>query len=148
MKTDLFYCTGTGNSLWVARMLAKELGDARIYPMNRIPGQSIANGADAVGVIFPVHIWGLPSRVIAFVDTLAEDPTPYHFAIAVNAGQVAATLVQLKRLMRAKGLSLLSGFEIAMPSNYIPWGGPGPEKKRLARFDKARQKIGEIAVAV
>ena len=148
MKTDLFYYTGTGNSLWIARMLAKELGDARIYPMSRIPGGNIDDGADAVGVIFPVHIWGLPPKVIAFVDTLAEDPTRYHFAIAVNAGQVAATLVQLKRLMRAKGLSLLSGFEIAMPSNYIPWGGPGPEKKQRARFDKARQKIGEIAVAV
>ncbi len=148
MKTDLFYYTGTGNSLWIARMLAEELGDAQIYPMSRIPGKSIESGADAVGVIFPVHIWGLPPRVIAFIDALAEDPTRYHFAIAVNAGQVAATLVQLKRLMLAKGLPLSSGFEIAMPSNYIPWGGPGPEKKRMERFDKARQKIGEIAVAV
>ncbi len=30
MKTDLFYYTGTGNSLWTARMLAKEMGGAEI----------------------------------------------------------------------------------------------------------------------
>ena len=141
MKTDLFYYTGTGNSLWVARELAKGLGDARICPMNRIPGEIIESGADAVGIIFPVHIWGLPHRVIAFVDALAKDPSRYYFAVAVNAGQVAATLLQLKRLMRAKGISLSAGFEIAMPSNYIPWGGPGPEEKRRERFDKARKKI-------
>ena len=148
MKTDLFCYTGTGNSLWIARELAKGLGDARIYPMNRIPGEGIESGADVVGIVFPVHIWGLPHPVIAALDGLAKDPSRYYFAVAVNAGQAAATLLQLKRLMQAKGLSLSSGFEIAMPSNYIPWGGPGPEEKRTARFDKARRKIGQIAAAV
>ncbi len=148
MKTDLFYCTGTGNSLWIARELAKRLGDAQTTPMSRIPGEMIEKGADAVGIVFPVHIWGLPNRVIDFVDALANGPSRYHFAVAVNAGQVAATLLQLKRLMQAKGISLSAGFEIAMPSNYIPWGGPGPEEKRRGRFDKARNKIGTIAAAV
>jgi ferredoxin len=148
MRTDLFYYTGTGNSLWIARELAKGLGDARIYRMSRIPGEVISNRVDAVGIIFPVHIWGLPHRVIAFADALPKDRPRYHFAVAVNAGQVAATLLQLKKLVHAKGLSLSAGFEIAMPSNYIPWGGPGPEEKRIGRFDKARIKIGTIAAAV
>jgi len=68
MKTDLFYYTGTGNSLWVARMLAKELGDARIYPMSRIPGGDIDEGADAVGVILEVHMCVLQSRLIILFD--------------------------------------------------------------------------------
>lgn len=36
MNTSLYYYTGTGNSLWIARMLAKELGDAGIIPISRI----------------------------------------------------------------------------------------------------------------
>jgi ferredoxin len=148
MKTDLFYYTGTGNSLWVARELAKGLGDAQIYPMSRIPREGISNAADAVGIIFPVHIWGLPYRVITFAEALPKDRPRYHFAVAVNAGQVAATLCQLKKLAHAKGILLSAGFEIAMPSNYIPWGGPGPEEKRIGRFDKARKKIVQIAAAV
>jgi ferredoxin len=145
MKTDLFYCTGTGNSLWTARMVARELGDARISP---ISGKTVESEADAIGIIFPVHMWGLPHRVIAFVDALPKDRSPYYFAVAVNAGQVAATLLQLKKLMHSKGLSLSAGFEIAMPSNYIPWGGPGPEEKRRGRFDKAAKKIAQIAAAI
>jgi NAD-dependent dihydropyrimidine dehydrogenase PreA subunit len=148
MKTDLFYYTGTGNSLWAARILANKLGDAGIIPISRIAGKPLDERADAVGIIFPVHMWGLPRKVIAFVDSLAKDPSRYYFAVAVNAGQVAATLLQLKKLMQSKGLFLSTGFEIAMPSNYIPWGGPGPEEKRIGRIDAARGKLGAIAAAV
>lgn len=148
MKTDLFYYTGTGNSLWTARLLAQKLGDADIIPISRIPGETVERRADRVGIVFPVHMWGVPRRVIAFLNALVKDPSRYYFAVAVNAGQVAATLLQLKKLMHAKGLSLSSGFEIVMPSNYIPWGGPGPKDKQIMRITRAREKIKTIADAV
>ena len=148
MKTDLFYYTGTGNSLWTARVLAKKLGDTDVIPISRIPGEMIERQADSVGIVFPVHIWGVPRRVIAFLNLLVKDPSRYYFAVAVNAGQVAATLLQLKKLMQAKGLSLSSGFGIAMPSNYIPWGGPGPKDKQMMRFTRAGEKIIAIADTV
>jgi ferredoxin len=31
-----------------------------------------------------------------------------------------------------------------MPSNYIPWGGPGPAEKQSARFTDANKKIVKI----
>lgn len=145
MKTDLYFYTSTGNSLWTARTLASELGNTEIIPMVSIAGLPVQSGADAVGVIFPVHIWGLPQRVIDFVNALAIEPSKYTFALAVNAGQVAATLLQLNRLMTSRGLCLSAGFDIVMPSNYIPWGGPGPEDKITARMNDAREKIKRIA---
>ena len=147
MRTDLYYCTGTGNSLWIARTLAGRLGAGRVSPMRPAAGEVSGSGADAIGIVFPVHIWGLPQRVIAFVESLVPNPARYHFAVAVNAGQVAATLVQLERLMAKRGMALAAGFEIAMPSNYIPWGGPGPREKQQARFDGATRKIERIAAA-
>jgi ferredoxin len=148
MKTDLFYYTGTGNSLWAARTLANALGDSEVLPIAGCPGPTVRSGADAVGILFPVHIWGAPRRVRAFVDALEPDPSRYHFAVALNAGQVAATLLQLKKRMDVRGLPLASGFELLMPSNYIPWGGPGPEEKRRQRMAGAREKLGRIAAAV
>jgi ferredoxin len=147
MKTDLFYYTGTGNSLWTVRMLAKEIDDAEIISISSTSGGPIVSGAEAIGIIFPVHIWGLPRRVIAFIDALEKNESRYYFAVAVNAGQVAATLIQLKKRMQAKGLSLSAGFELAMPNNYIPWGGPGPEEGQIRRIEAARNKIGRIAAA-
>jgi hypothetical protein len=98
MATELYVYTGTGNSLWVARQLAQELKDATI---DFIPNSSrdLRVEADRVGIVFPVHIWGLPFHVIQFVHRLQAKPDTYFFALAVNANQPAATLLQLKRLM-------------------------------------------------
>ena len=148
MKTDLFYYTGTGNSLWAARTLAEKLGDAELFPISRVWADAGRSGAEAIGLLFPVHVWGVPRRVIEFVRTMQKEPSRYHFAVAVNAGQVAATLLQLGKLMRARGLALSSGFQIVMPSNYIPWGGPGPQEKQLKKIVAGREKIGAIAAAV
>jgi Pyruvate/2-oxoacid:ferredoxin oxidoreductase delta subunit len=111
-------------------------------------GETVSSDADIVGLIFPVHIWGLPRRVISFGGALAKDPFKYYFAVAVNAGQVAATLLQLHKIMAAKGLTLSAGFDIVMPSNYIPWGGPGTKDLIMQRITDARGKIGNIATIV
>jgi len=144
MKTRLSIYTGTGNSLWVARQLVAALPSTRVEFM-RYPKKSFRVEADAVGIIFPVHIWGLPARVIQFVNHLKVKPGTYLFAVAVNAGQPAATLVQLKRLMAVHHLPLSLGYSVVLPSNYIPWGGPGPLAAQRQLFSKARGRIKEIA---
>jgi Fe-S-cluster-containing hydrogenase component 2 len=148
MKPMICYLTGTGNSLWVARTLARELGGGEPASIaDWKPGRE-RTGSRVIGLVFPVHIWGLPSRILQFVGELKALQPDYIFAIAVNAGQVAGTLVQLKKVLKKCGLNLSAGFEIAMPSNYIPWGGPGPREKQNYRFESARKKISSIAAAI
>ncbi len=142
MKTAMYYCTGTGNSLWASRTCADTLGGADVEPMVR--GDRI-RGYDALGLVFPVHVWGLPHRVIRFLDRLDGNSADYLFAIAVNAGQVAGTLLQLEKEMKHRNLKLSSGWELTMPSNYIPWGGPGPEDEWKARIAEAETKLAAIA---
>jgi ferredoxin len=143
MKTRLFVYTGTGNSLWVARRLALELKEATLEFMPHLAGD-LGVEADRVGVIFPVHIWGLPLRVIQFINHLQVKPETYLFALAVNAGQPAATLLQLQKLMSTRGLSLALGYSIVMPSNYIPWGGPGPIDTQQRLIREAQEKVKAI----
>jgi ferredoxin len=50
--------------------------------------------------------------------------------------------------MSPRGLSLSSGYSIVLPSNYIPWGGPGPMDAQQCLFSEAREKIKAIAAAV
>jgi flavodoxin len=66
MKTIIYYYTGTGNSLWTARLIAAELGNAALYPMSLMNGDAMAD-AEAVGLVFPVHMWGVPSLVLDFM---------------------------------------------------------------------------------
>lgn len=148
MSTTLYFNTGTGNSLWTARKLAHRLDDTELVAMVKTGKERVQPIADCVGLIFPVHIWGLPLRVTDFVNRMEIDPGKYCFAIAVNAGQVAATLVQLKKLLEIKGMLLSSGFSLCMPSNYIPWGSAPPAEKQQILFRQAEEKIARIAESV
>jgi len=147
MATKLYVYTGTGNSLWIARQLAEELKEATVGFIPTSSGE-LEVEADRVGIIFPVHIWGLPSHVIQFIRHLRARPKTYFFALAVNAGQPAATLLQLKKLMSARGQSLALGYSVVLPSNYTPWGGPGPIDIQQRRFREAQEKVKTIAGAI
>lgn len=146
MAAQIFYYTGTGNSLWVARKVAEGLDGAELVSMPECRRTQEVPGT--LGLVFPVYIWGVPAPVLRFVDSLKGLHPDYCFAVATNGGQVSNTLVQLKRVMRERGLSLSSGFEVRMPSNYIPWGGPGPKEEQEKRFKLAERKAAVIARAV
>ena len=147
MKTTICYYTGTGNSLWVARTLAQELGDAELVSIADWDIEKKTIDSDIIGFVFPVHMWGVPGRIIQFINEHRGCSKPgYVFAVAVNAGQVANTLVQLTNILKKKNLPLSSGFSVSLVSNYIPWGGPGPKSKQNALFESAREKISKIAV--
>jgi ferredoxin len=143
MKTVIFYYSGTGNSLWSAQLLAEELRDVKLCPMKQADALA-AGDAEVVGFIFPVHVWGIPVPVVQFIKKLSLRPRVYLFALAVNAGQVSRTLVQLRGMLARRGLKLAAGFSIVLPSNYIPWGGPGPLERRQVLFAAARKKIKGI----
>jgi ferredoxin len=141
MKTTIYFYTGTGNSLWTARKLSEILGNTELIPITLAGEGLIHSPSGNIGLIFPVHIWGLPLRVVEFLNRLSTDSAKYYFAVAVNAGQAAATLIQLKTLLQNKNLNLSSGFSISMPSNYIPWGGAiTQEISRIAASIRAKEE--------
>lgn len=145
MKTLLYYYTGTGNSLWIARELARRIeGEMELHSLG---GNYSVPAAECrrLGLIFPVHIWGVPRRVREFVDKLSVLTDCYIFALAVNAGQVAGTLQQLKNLLTERGMKLDAGFDLCMPSNYIPWGGAQPQEKQAELFASAQARLERIA---
>lgn len=148
MSSILYYYSGAGNSLWVARTLAAALGQVEVAPIADWQEDQQANAPDVLGIVFPVFIWGVPRRVIRFVNALKNLGDGYAFAVATNGGQVANTLVQLEKLFRKRGGLLSAGFDITMPSSYIPWGGPGPEEERRKLFDAALTKLLRIAACV
>jgi ferredoxin len=144
MKMQWYVHTGTGNSLWIARQLALELKEGSLHFMPLL-SRDFNVEADGIGIIFPVHIWGLPIRVIQFINHLQIKPETYFFALAVNAGQPAATLLQLQTLMATRERSLAVGYSIVMPSNYTPWGGPGPMDAQQRLYRQAQEKVKAMA---
>jgi len=148
METSIFFYTGTGNSLWVARTLGALLNASEIVPINLHKHEPLRCGSERIGLVFPVHIWGVPPPVVQFVSQLKAEPGSYFFAAGVNAGQIAATLVQLQNILLKKQLRLSSGFSIDLPSNYIVWRGAVSKEKQQKKFNAAMRKMERMATII
>ena len=60
MKADVYYFTGTGNSLVVARDIAQEIEGELISIPSVLGKGSISTHAKVIVIVFPVYMWGTP----------------------------------------------------------------------------------------
>lgn len=156
MQTDektqeniLFYYSGTGNSLWLARVLARKLGNTQLISMTDNTQLLMwTKQLPTVGLVFPVHAWGVPRRVLSFLDHLEKLRPSYCIALANHGGQVSNTLIQLGKELKQRHIDLSAGWEILMPSNYIIWAGADSEEKQKDHFRKAEEKLSVIAGSI
>jgi ferredoxin len=123
MSTEIYYFTGTGNSLAVARDLAEKLkGQLRSIPsvMDR---DSIQSAADVIGIVFPVYYAalggsGIPFIVERFVKKLKNLDSKYIFAVCTHGGGPVRTIECFGEMIRAQGGKLSAGFAVKMSNPY------------------------------
>ena len=68
----IFYFSGTGNSAWVARQIAKAQQEellAIAEEINKNKEYALKDG-EKVGFVFPVYAWGPPGIVLRFIRQL------------------------------------------------------------------------------
>jgi ferredoxin len=145
MKTTIFYFSGTGNCLKIARDLAAQLKDAEVVSVAKAVKGEIDISADRIGLVFPVYAFNPPLIVLDFIRKLQAPFDKYIFAITTYAGAQGCALWQVARHLKQKGLNLSAGFGILMPSNYTPFGGAIPLEKQEELFAAAFKRTGEIA---
>lgn len=145
MKNKLFYFSGTGNSLKVARDLADALGDAEIIPIpNVMAKDNMIIDSESIGIIFPVYMFGMPLIVNEFIKKLNCNKDQYIFAVATYGGQLGSALLQAGESLKERGLKLSAGFSVLMPGNYTPLYGAISIEKQQEMSDKEKARIVEI----
>jgi ferredoxin/flavodoxin len=115
MKTTIFYYSATGNSLRIAREIAKGLGGAEVIPLAKYRKADFKPEADRVGLVFPIIAWGAPRSVDEFVENIDVSGLRYIFAVASCGGTAAGTLPRLRAALRRKGSDLNAGFIVRSP---------------------------------
>lgn len=150
MKTIIYYFTGTGNTLAVARDLAAELGDTKLIPLRRAMQYGGATpDADAIGIAFPVYFLNMPGVVADFVRELQITGNPYIFGLATCGERPGGALFRLKELLASKGTVLSSGFVCVMPENFIgPVDLMGDADHRQEKYAAAKRRVPDIAAAI
>ena len=85
MKTTLIYFSGTGNSFYCAKEIAKELGETEIIPITIFNNEeNIAINSEIIGFIFPVYFADLPDIFKKFIMNIVPAENQYFFTIAIE----------------------------------------------------------------
>jgi len=138
MISEIFYFSGTGNCLAVARMInEKSVEKSEIIP---IPYGKSVTKADRVGFVFPVYCHKMPKIVERLISKMEFSSSPYIYAVATNNGVPGQSLFDVHKLLVKKRQSLSLGISIQMPGNAIETP-PDIELKLLSAME---QKVTEI----
>jgi len=148
MSTTIFYFSGTGNSLKVARDLAAGLGDANVISIPKVIDKEIDLSAQRIGIVYPVYMFGIPLIVSRFIRQLKVTQDKYIFAVATYGGKAGNTLEQNAAELKSQGLELAAGFLIKMPGNYTPLYEAIPVDKQNKMFDIEKQRIKDVSAIV
>ncbi len=112
MKTTIYYFTGSGNSLSIARKIAKGLAESEVVAIARVFDKEVKVSSRRIGFVFPVYAYGVPRMVREFVERLDLPADAYLFGVASNCGIPGPALSQLDRLLRRQGQRLQAGFSV------------------------------------
>jgi ferredoxin len=150
MSATIYYFTGTGNSLHVARTIAEQLEGSRVVNIAR--SDELKNTdikSDVTGIVFPVYYWNMPTIVQEFVKRLVLGPEDFVFGVATCGGKAGCSLLTLDRLLRERGSHLSAGYSLVMPDNaYIGANLITPPAEREEAVRAADEKLGEIIASV
>ncbi len=135
-KAVVYYFSGSGNSLAVARDIAGKI-DGEPLAIPSVMGQDrITTDADVIGIVFPVYFatnenGGVPLIVGRFIAKLEGIGPKYVFAVCTHSGGPGTTIENFGKMIKARGGKLAAGFTVKMSAQTHP-----VEKIKHAVFHK------------
>jgi ferredoxin/NAD(P)H-dependent FMN reductase len=138
-RIEIYYFSGTGNSLAVARDIAGKTGGRLVSIPSSMKGseaapsntkgseaapsmmdsERITTDADVMGVIFPVYHKSIPLILKRFVEKMERLDKKYIFGVCTYGDTPGLATRHLGELVQSRGGQLAAGFGVHMPYNYI-----------------------------
>lgn len=139
-KVEIYYFSGTGNSLYVAKELKKRIPEVELIPIVSLLGKKvIATDAEMVGFVFPIYMTAVPTPVKNFIMKLDFKSTKYIFAVATRIGTTHRAFICLEKILKKKSKMLDSCFSLNMASNDPKFKYKVPTEKEIAELENVVQ---------
>jgi ferredoxin len=117
---EIYYFSGTGNSLHVARELNKRFPNSSLIPIiGVLKNEKIETSANTIGLVFPIHAFTFPWPVKHFLEKVNFESASYIFAIATREC-FATVFSDIDKLLKRQNNKLDAYFSFEMPETYIP----------------------------
>lgn len=152
MNTEIYYFSGTGNSMFIAKELQKRIPGSELFPMvslleaGRRIQKPIKVGSGPVGFVFPVHALTIPIAVKWFLEQADISAGSYFFAVATRGGSAFKGFEIINRLLARNGKQLDACCILNMGNNEARHGRyTAPTQTELSHMEEAAmQKLDEI----
>jgi ferredoxin/flavodoxin len=126
MSIDIYYFSGTGNSLFVAKEIALRTNGRLLSIPTSDKEEKIHLKSDSIGIVFPCYLaqlYGIPLVVERFIKKLENLESKYIFAVCTCGGYTIVdslpTLKRLASLIKTVGGNLSAEFSVRMPMNNL-----------------------------
>ncbi len=117
-KVEIYYFSGTGNSLHVAREIQKRIPDTTLIPLlSLLNEEAIEMKGDTIGIVFPIYLSSTPIPVRELIKKIYFKPGQYLFAVTTNCGYPGKVEYYLERMLVKRGKELDFYHTLKMASN-------------------------------
>jgi ferredoxin len=123
MSTEIYYFSGTGNSLVTARNIAGKMNGKFISIPSVMDQESLKTDAEVIGIVFPVYYatndCGIPLIIGRFIRKLENIGFKYLFAVCTSGYMPGETIENLSKLIKSRGAKLAAGFTVTMSNKIL-----------------------------
>ncbi len=146
----IFYFTGTGNSLYAARALARE-GEQVISMIDALrEGKlhyTLAEG-EALGFVFPVYFYTVSDPVLEFVRRLTVENAAFVYAVIPCGANIGPAGGFLKSELKKRGLELRRVDALVVPDGALLFYDIDTPDNLAKQLDQATEKLQSIRAAI
>ena len=142
----IYFFSGTGNSMAIAKMLAKQLDDRMMSVIEALEQKNlfVLMEDEPLGFVFPVYSWGPPEVVLRLLASLKLSEAPsYLYFVCTCGDDTGKTADVFSKAASQRGWICRAGFSVTMPNTYVCLPGFDVDADELKR-----RKLAHAAVRV
>lgn len=110
----IYYYSATGNSLAMAKKIAKLTGDSLCH-INHVDKAVLDD--PVIGIVFPVYFGDVPKDVIRFVKRHTFGPNSYIYGVATCGETIGRCFTTLNKLVKKQGGHFHFGYRVPSIAN-------------------------------
>ena len=157
MNTEVYYFSGTGNSLYAATKIG-ELNNYKVFSIPEVmKKEEIIVQSERIVLVFPSYLaaaFGVPAIVESFVKKMQKIELKKISAVCTCGGYETVnanpSLIKLEKIIKSAGGKLESRFSLRLLMNNLDYEHiPVPiEKRTEVILEKAERKIVKISASL
>lgn len=150
MQTALYYFSGTGNSLSVARTIKSHIDGSELIPIiSSLKQKPVKLTVQRIGIIFPIHFMTVPRIVCEFLSEAKFYNPEYIFVVVTGANpKLGNTLSLVEKYLNKANVTLNSGFFVPMVAAHFPYLKLSKAKQPNQLNEEAQTKVLQICDSI